>query len=161
MNDKQITVRGCILCIGSGVKDDTFTNPNKNIGEINHYIFPILGSGSVSNNQKSLLLKEGILTDLTEFVDNEIHYQVSQESEWVAFNSLLERTMNIQIITETPSHLYKNTIEETIFVVLKGEVTINEKSLLPFKSGRLFRNNEANIVLSKNSILAAITFKEK
>ncbi|UYZ84976.1 hypothetical protein MTZ49_05295 [Entomomonas sp. E2T0] len=161
MKDQQITIRGCILCIGDGVKNDTFTNPNKNIGEINHYIFPLLGSGSVSNGQQTLLLEEGKLTDLTAFVGNKIHYQVKQKSEWVAFNSLLERTMNINIITETPSNLYQNDLEETIFVVLKGEATINEKSLLPFKSGRLFRNNKANIILSENSILAAITFKKE
>ncbi|MFD1260819.1 hypothetical protein [Entomomonas asaccharolytica] len=160
MNHKQISIRGCILCIGNGVEDDTFTNPNKNVGEINHYIFPILGSGSVSNGQKSLLLEEGKLTDLTAFVGNEINYQVAKESEWVAFNSLLERTMNVQIITETPTNLYKNDLEETIFVALKGEVTINEKSLLPFKSGRLFKSNKATIILNENSILAAITFKE-
>ncbi len=159
MNSKQIKVRGCILCYGGGIKNESFINDNTNIGEINHFLYVIKGSGKVKVSNNEINLEDGCFIDLNTFTGNKLSYFIDSDSEWVAFNSLLERKMEVQIIKETPATIYKNDINETIFVMIKGEANINNNKLTLFKSGRLFKGKEAKITLEQNSLLAAITFK--
>lgn len=160
MNSKQVRIRGCILCYGDGIERDTFINNNIGIGEINHFLYGIKGTGKLKVLEKEITLKAGCLIDLREFAGNKLYYQLASDSEWVAFNSLLERRMEVQVLTETPTKHYTNNTSETIFVVIKGEANINNKQLTLFKSGRLFKGKEAKVCLGENSLLAVITFQE-
>lgn len=160
MNSNQVKIRGCILCYGDGIERDNFVNNNTGVGEINHFLYGVKGTGKLKVLEKEIILKARSLIDLREFAGSKLHYHLASDSEWVAFNSLLERKMEVQVLIETPANLYKSNTSETIFVVIKGEANINNKQLTLFKSGRLFKGKEAKVCLGENSLLAVITFQE-
>lgn len=158
MITNQLIKRGVVLCIGHGEQNESFENPNQNLGEINHFVFGLNGTGKVVCGKKEISLKAGQLSDLRVFVGQKLQYTLTDNSEWIAFNSLLNRDISVDILTESPSVPLKNINQETIFISLKGNVNINNHLLKQHDSGRLFKGKEATVQLDNHSICALITF---
>jgi len=156
---KTIQCRGFVLCVGSGLKGSTLTQPNAGHGFAMQYVYVYKGHGEISNGTTSSPLPSQELTDISKYMGSEVSFKVlGDPTLWVAINPTPDTDrFEARLLRGGESATIESGEKRQYIVCLEGGIECNDKQLQALTYAPVRSNSTVLVKVPQGSTAVALT----
>ena len=156
---KTTACRGFVLCVGSGLQNDVFTQPNKGDGVAIQYIYGYKGQGSVTNGVMSDVLPGKQLLDMTKYMGTELTFtMLGDPTMWICINPMPETSrFDAEFLAGGTSKTVRGTEKRRYILCLDGTIQCNSTTLEATKYVALRSDSSVSVVVPEGSAAVVLT----
>lgn len=123
---KTTPCRGFVLCVGSGLQNDVFVQPNKGDGVAIQYAYAYKGHGTVTNGAMSDTLPGKQLLDLTKYMGKEFTFTLlGDPTMWIAINPVPDTARFDAELLPSGAHTVRGVDKRRYVLCLEGAIQCN------------------------------------
>lgn len=156
---KTTTCRGFVLCVGSGLQNDTLVQKNEGAGVAIQYIYGYKGHGTVTNGQMSDALEGKKLLDMTKYMGTELTFtMLGDPTMWIAINPTPDTArFDAEFLAGGVSQTVQGTEKRRYILCLDGTVQCNDTTLEATKYVALRSDSNVSVVVPEGSAAVVLT----
>lgn len=154
---KTTTCRGFVLCIGSGLQNDTLIQKNTGAGVAIQYIYGYKGNGLVTNGEMSDELAGKQLLDMTKYMGKEITFtMLGDPTMWIAINPTTAR-FDAEFLAGGTSKDVQGIDKRRYILCLDGSIDCNGTTLEATKYVALRSESNVSVTVPDGSAAVVLT----
>lgn len=156
---KTTACRGFVLCVGSGLQNDVFVQPNKGDGVAIQYAYAYKGHGTVANGEMSDVLPGKQLLDLTKYMGKEFTFTLlGDPTMWVAINPVPDTSrFDAEFLAGGTSKAVRGAEKRRYILCLDGSIQCNGTTLEATKYVALRSDSSVSVVVPEGSAAVVLT----
>jgi hypothetical protein len=156
---KTTTCRGFVLCVGNGLQNDVFVQPNKGDGVAIQYAYAYKGYGKVTNGEMSDELAGKQLLDMTKYMGKEITFtMLGDPTMWIAINPTPDTTrFDAEFLAGGTSQDVEGTEKRRYILCLDGSIECNGTTLEATKYVALRSDSNVSVTVPDGSAAVVLT----
>jgi redox-sensitive bicupin YhaK (pirin superfamily) len=156
---KTTACRGFVLCVGSGLNGDVFTQPNQGDGVAIQYAYAYKGHGTVTNGGMSDTLAGKELLDLTKYMGREVRFtMLGDPTMWVAVNPVPD-TVRFDAVLHNGAKTFavQGAEKRKAVVCLEGNITCNSATVSALKYVSIKQGDSVTVTVPEDAVALVLT----
>jgi hypothetical protein len=155
MISTNIPCRGFVLCVGYLPPDVSFLHRNNTDGDTNQALYTYSGGGfATSEGKPTKNVLPNVMTDLSDFMGNQIHYTAGREgAAWVALNPIpATKRYQTQLVSGGSAVEVTADGAECAIICLLGGINVEGKEITAQSYARVLPTKIVTLEVPQNSV---------